>query len=77
MTQTLNPSITLPEDFLGYPITTLNNTAYIEVDSHHDAREVQTLYNSEMSRESGLRACSIDVLPDQNGFFVRLDNIKK
>jgi hypothetical protein len=73
-----NPSTTLPEDFLGYPIATIEGTRYINVgECHSDARDLQALYNSEMSKETGLRAASIDVLPDQNGFFVRLDNIKK
>jgi hypothetical protein len=60
-----------PAEFMDYPIVTIEDKHYISVDNHHDARTLTELYNSD--KTSGFRAVSIDVLPDHNGFFIRLE----
>lgn len=60
-------------DFMDYPIITHDGNLYISADSHRDAKTIQELYNSDESKVTGLRAVSIDVLPDHDGFFIRLE----
>jgi hypothetical protein len=62
-----------PAEFMDYPIVTIDSKHYISVDNHHDARTLTELYNSNESKVTGYRAVSIDVLPDHNGFFIRLE----
>jgi hypothetical protein len=73
----LNPVVTLPSDFLGYSIITHDGNHYIQVDSYRDAMTLRELYNTDESKSTGYRAVTIDVLPDQTGFYVRLDESKK
>jgi hypothetical protein len=63
---------TYPAEFMDYPIIEHDGNLYIDAgECHSDARTLTELYNSD--KTSGLRAVSIDVLPDHNGFFIRLE----
>jgi hypothetical protein len=61
-----------PAEFMDYPIIEHDGNLYIDAgECHSDARTLTELYNED--KTSGLRACSIDVLPDHDGFYIRLE----